>query len=52
MSEKCPHTVTREKRSERIRVVREEILEAEKLGQPGRLCQLYALLHKTEGEEP
>jgi len=35
----------------RIRVVKEEILEAEKFGQSGRLCQLYALLHKTEDEK-
>ena len=34
----------------RIRVVKEEILEAEKFGQSGRLCQLYALLHKEQSK--
>jgi len=33
---------------ERIRIIEEEITEAEKLNQPSRLCQLYALLHKEK----
>ena len=39
-------------RNNRLQVLKEEIAEAEKLNQPNRLCQLYALLHKTEDEEP
>jgi hypothetical protein len=35
---------------ERIRVLKEDIIEAEKLEQPNRLGQLYALLRKTEEE--
>ena len=35
-------------RKERVRIIKEEIIEAEKLKQPNRLCQLYALLHKEE----